>query len=208
MKKTDSTTVIPCTEASAGRSGKRPANHPLCDKLQYIAADFVDFGGEVTSGYAGSPREPQQNYLRDLSAWSESEHGHPKVRAICSYVKSGRVIRDLVEAALLPVRPDGKFLKAWPKGKSDPPAVFRLMATEQCPEDAFVRWRVEGTDLASETWRDVSLFQSWIAYYESMESVQGLCMATGQPASLATSHPSKLRHAGDKAKLISSNDSR
>ena len=26
-------TLIPCTEESAGRSGKKPKSHPLCDKL-------------------------------------------------------------------------------------------------------------------------------------------------------------------------------
>src|SRR5690606_20981600 len=35
---------------------------------------------------------------------------------------------------------------------------------------------------------------------------QGFCMVTGQDATLAEQHPAKLRHAADKAKLISSND--
>ena len=30
----DSKTIIPCTEASASRSGGKPDAHPLCDKLQ------------------------------------------------------------------------------------------------------------------------------------------------------------------------------
>ena len=28
-------TIVPCTEDSGGRTGKKPANHPLCDKIQY-----------------------------------------------------------------------------------------------------------------------------------------------------------------------------
>ena len=47
LDKSESTTLIPCTERSGGRSGKAPINHPLCDKLQYLAADFIAFGGEV-----------------------------------------------------------------------------------------------------------------------------------------------------------------
>ena len=36
-------TIIPCTESSAGRtSGTTP--HPLCDKLQYVAADYAEYG--------------------------------------------------------------------------------------------------------------------------------------------------------------------
>ena len=33
---------IPATEASAGRSGKKPKNHPLCDYISYIAPYNVE----------------------------------------------------------------------------------------------------------------------------------------------------------------------
>ena len=62
----DCRTIIPCTERSGGRSGTRPVNHPLCDKLQYVAGDFLDYGGVVTSGFAGRPTEPHEMYLADL----------------------------------------------------------------------------------------------------------------------------------------------
>ena len=58
ITKTDQLTVVPCTENSGGRSGKKPVNHPLCDKLQYVAGDFINFGGEVTSGFSKDSREP------------------------------------------------------------------------------------------------------------------------------------------------------
>ena len=48
-------TIIPCTEDSGGRSGSKPVNHPLCDKLQYVAGDYLDFGGDVTSGFLKNP---------------------------------------------------------------------------------------------------------------------------------------------------------
>ena len=48
VDKSDSPTIIPATEESAGRTGSRPINHPLCDKLQYVAGDYQIFGGEVT----------------------------------------------------------------------------------------------------------------------------------------------------------------
>lgn len=45
LKKEEARTIIPCTESSGGRTrGKTP--HPLCDKLQYISADYVQFGGD------------------------------------------------------------------------------------------------------------------------------------------------------------------
>ncbi|NSW92367.1 MAG: type I-C CRISPR-associated protein Cas8c/Csd1 [Firmicutes bacterium] len=44
VPKDDAKTIIPCTEDSGGRtSGLRP--HPLCDKLQYVAADYQQYGG-------------------------------------------------------------------------------------------------------------------------------------------------------------------
>lgn len=37
--------MLPATESSENRtSGEAP--HPLADKLQYVAKDYVDFGGE------------------------------------------------------------------------------------------------------------------------------------------------------------------
>jgi len=207
VDRSDNTTLIPCTEDSAGRAGIRPTNHPLCDKLQYLAGDFLRFGGQVTSGFAADPTEPHRKYLADLAAWTECEFGHPKVRAILSYVKGGRVVADLVERAhLLSVGADGKLLPEWPVGDANRPPIFSLLSAEQTPQDAFIRWRVEGADVVAETWKDPALFASWISYYESRESARGLCMVTGNEVSLATSLPSKLRHAGDKAKLISSND--
>ena len=48
--------------------------------------------------------------------------------------------------------------------------------------------------------------KSWIAYYASRQTKQGVCMVTGKHTTLAEQHPAKLRNAGDKAKLISTND--
>jgi CRISPR-associated protein Csd1 len=50
--KNDATTIIPCTEGSASRSGSKPQCHPLCDSLQYVAGDFEKYGGIVTSGFS------------------------------------------------------------------------------------------------------------------------------------------------------------
>ena len=75
-------TMIPCSEESGGRAGSKPAHHPLCDKLQYVAADFLDFGGDVTSGFAKQPVEPYQKFLAALQAWAASDYGHPKLNEI------------------------------------------------------------------------------------------------------------------------------
>jgi hypothetical protein len=41
-------TVFPATEDSAGRTNK-PVPHPICDKIQYCAADYKEFGGRKSA---------------------------------------------------------------------------------------------------------------------------------------------------------------
>ena len=207
LEKAQGVTLIPCTEASGGRSGKKPVNHPLHDKLQYLAQDFTPLGGEVTIGFAKDPVEPLRDYLKSLSDWFSADP-HPKLQAIKTYVQGGRVIADLIQAGILPVGEDGKLLKEWGADKASAPAIFKVLAPQQSPDDAFVRWRVEvGDDPNSVPWTDESLIASWIRHYQRTQEKTGFCMATGQQAALAVQHPAKLRHGGDKAKLISANDS-
>ena len=200
----DCTTPVPCTEASAARTGKRPVSHPLCDKLQYLAGDFVGVGGTVTTGFLKDPEEPFRTYVGDLAAWQKSPHGHSKVKAILTYVEKGHVVRDLVRAGVLPIDERGGLLKEWKGSKNAKPPIFRVVKN---PEQSFVRWRVEiPGEIGSGTWEDRTLVDSWIAYYAGQQTKRGICMVTGEDAILAEQHPSKIRDAGDKAKLISSND--
>lgn len=206
LEKMQGATLIPCTEASGGRSGTRPTNHPLHDKLQYLAGDFLEFGGEVTSGFSNDPAEPHRDYLKSLSDWN-SAYPHPKLCAIHTYVLRGHVVAHLRRAGILPLDTDGKLQKTWVGEKSVAPAIFKVLAPQQTPGDAFVRWRVElGDDPHSATWTDEALISSWIAHYQSAQVKHGFCMVTGQQTALAVQHPAKVRHGGDKAKLISAND--
>jgi len=207
LEKEAQRTVIPCTEGSGGRSGSKPVNHPLCDKLQYLAGDYLRYGGEVTSGFAANPQEPHQGYLADLDAWCQSPHGHPKAKAVLEYIKQGRLVEDLITAGLLPVEGNG-LVKEWKGAGNDAPAIFKALPSGNAPEDAFIRWVVEVPGEAeSRLWLDRSVWQSWGGYYESIQQDVGLCYVLAEQLPLAIQHPAKLRHAADKAKLISSNDS-
>lgn len=205
LAKEDATTLIPCTESSGGRSGSKPTCHPLCDKLQYLASDYLEFGGEVTSGFAKDPSEPHRIFMNSLSSWCFSEHGHAKLNAVLHYVKRGNVIADLVSYKILPVE-SGKLIKTWDGDKNQEPAIYKSLPPGQLPQDAFVRWRVEDNEVASGTWEDSALINSWIAHYAEIQTSRGFCMVQGVETTLATQHPAKLRHAADKAKLISAND--
>lgn len=200
-------TLVPCTEASAGRAGSKPINHPLCDKLQYLAGDFLKFGGVVTSGFAGEPTEPHKIYLSLLSDWANSSFTHPKIIAIQTYVQNGNLVGDLVREKILPINEDRQLLAEWIGDKKEAPAIFGIMPNGNSPDGAVIRWRVEipGEPLP-ETWKDQSLMDAWISFYSSQKDSKGLCLVTGDILNLAEQHPAKLRHGADKAKFISSND--
>lgn len=207
VNREDQTTLIPCTEESGGRSGKAPKNHPLCDKLQYVAGDYRDFGGEVTIGFAKDLGEPYRSYLQDLEGWGAFQASLSKLAAILNYVRKKQVVQDLVDEGILPLDSEGKLLKKWEGDKKDAPAIFRIMPTGSSPEDAFIRWRVEIPDNPQTAiWEDREVMHGWIGYHASQQTKHGLCMVTGKETILAKQHPAKLRNANDKAKLISSND--
>lgn len=217
VTKDDARTIIPCTEASGGRAGSKPECHPLCDKLQYLAGDFIQYGGEVTSGYANDPAEPFKDYITLLSNWCESDCCHPKVNAIFEYVKKGSVVKDLIEKKVLFVGTDGRLLKKRNgekqyKNVTDilvllPGRINKKGKIENWQADAFIRWEVEmPNESCSKTWEDRTLWECWIKYYSSTKQNKSLCYVSGKELFLAEQHSAKLRNDGDKAKLISSND--
>lgn len=220
IPKSDSRTIVPCTEASGGRSGVKPECHPLCDKLQYIAGDFVQYGGDVTRGYASNPREPFEKYHELLKKWCESEFAHPKAKSILKYIEKETAIKDLTGCKVLWVDSNNKLIKnrSSNKKKGDESGldIFDLLpgkenkktgVIENWQANAFVRWAVETpNDVNPAVYTDSSLFDSWIKYYESTKGEGAFCQITGKYVPLADQHPAKIRNDGDKAKLISSND--
>lgn len=196
-------TLIPATEKSAGRTGKTPPPHPLCDKVQYCAADYPTHGGEKPAFF--------KEYEKLLSTWCDSEFSHSKARAVLAYVRKDNVVADLIKEQILYVDTDGKLLKRWP-GESPSPAIFRLLTAkdgERDQGDAFIRWHVrEANSPNTAVWEDESLHEAWASFDASKKELKGVCMVTGdEQSALALSHPKRIRHAGDGAKLISANDS-
>ena len=192
--------LLPATESSENRtSGEAP--HPLADKIQYVAKDYADYGGEKKAYFEG--------YLKQLKAWCESPFAHPKVQAVLHYVAKGRVVTDLVEAGIFPLDSDGKVLNKW-EAEGDAPPIFSVLPKTKGEIEfgsALVCWQVEiAGDVHSQTWTDKTIQQSWADYAASEKAEKGFCLVQGEEAVISTMHPAKLRHTGDKAKLISSND--
>ncbi|MEW6606140.1 MAG: type I-C CRISPR-associated protein Cas8c/Csd1 [bacterium] len=215
VPRSEAKTIIPATEESAGRSGKKPACYPLCDKLQYIAGDFLEFGGEVTVGFTDDPHEPHNAYVKQLSDWCDSSYKHPKVLAILDYVKKGTVVADLVKEGILHLRPSTRLLMNQWSENDNILEIFKLLPggvdnkgkKKPWQADAFVRWSVEVPgDPQSSIWTDPTIWESWVNYYGSVKSVKGLCYVTGEQRFMASQHPKKIRYSDDGAKIISSND--
>jgi CRISPR-associated protein Csd1 len=197
IPKNEARTIIPCTEKSGGRtSGEEP--HPLCDKLQYVAVDYSKRGG--------SKKPYSASYISKLEEWCGSDFSDSKAIAVLKYVKKGNVIGDLIDHQILIAGMDGKLLtKLEKKNEEDVPKIFGVLASQ---EDAFIRWEVEiPGNPETKVWRDKSLWDNWIRYYSSTKKEKSLCYVTGEKDFSADQHPAKLINDGDKAKLISSNDS-
>ena len=192
--------LLPATESSENRtSGEAP--HPLADKIQYIAKDYADYGGEKKAYFDG--------YLKQLKAWCESPFAHPKVQAVLHYVAKGRVVADLVEAGIFLLDSEGKVLNKW-EAEGDAPPIFSVLPKTKGEIEfgsALVCWQMEiAGDVHSQTWTDKTIQQSWADYAASEKAEKGFCLVQGEETVISTMHPAKLRHTGDKAKLISSND--
>jgi len=204
--------VLPATEKSAGRSSGA-APHPLADKIQYIAKDYPDYGGRKPSHFEG--------YEKQLAAWCASKHGHENAVAVHNYISKGQTISDLVQSHILHVNHENQLMAYWPEVEdSSPPLIFKVLPTlpknkrinkdmsEIEPGDALVCWSVEKEgNPNSSTWQDDSLQQSWIDYESQSSVLSDFCYITGDIKPIAVNHPAKLRHTGDKAKLLSANDS-
>ena len=196
--------ILPATESSAGRTAN-DAPHALADKLQYVAKDYSTYGGKKKSYF--------ENYRSQLLNWCNSEFSHPKATSIFKYIEKGDVIKDLINAQILFVDDNTNLLTCWTKEVTEEnpvPLLFKVLPKTNGQTDqgsALVCWTVQSMGEANQnSWTDSSLYNSWIDFCSSIEIKAGLCYITGEIKSLAVNHPAKLRHTGDKAKLISSND--
>ncbi len=176
----DSPTLIPATEASAGKAGSKIAPHPLCEEIGYCAADRP-----------GADQNKVAAYLAQLEDWGTSKWAHPKVVAVLKYLKKGTLWRDISEEIDFPVKVEKS------RGGSE----------KKATEKVFVRWRIERpNELDTTTWNDKKLMAAWIEFDRERNSKEGYCYIQGKNSRRASNHPRFLRWPGDGAKLISSND--
>lgn len=177
-------TVIPVSEDSAARTSGVCA-HPLMDKLEYIAADFERYTGK-------SNDEKHRLYVETLSNWCDSGYSCEEIQAVRSYVAKGCVLHDLISCGVLKVAEEGGKL-----------ANDKIAGIDQ--KDSFVRFSVSGGN-PDALYRNKRIMELYIRYCQSLDGERDICYVTGDYTVCAQKHGSKIRHGGDKAKLISAND--
>lgn len=188
VEKAESVTIIPVTEDSGTRSSGI-APHPLCDKLCYIAGDYTTYTNDKKT------KEQFSAYINQLEKWVQAG-AHEYVRAVYNYLKNEKVIRDLLGSKLLVL--DEKDLLD---------SNVKIAGISQ--NDAFVRFRIQDENApgTGEIWTDTAIYENFIHYYLSQFESYDLDYITGELIPCSFKQPSKIRHSGDKSKLISGNDS-
>lgn len=184
VPKEDAVTVIPVTEDSGSRSGKAVFPHPLADKLEYIAGDYGKF--------VKVSEEKFEKYIAQLEKWALSTYSLPQINSVYQYLRKGRLMQDLMEAGFFSFE-NGKVTAEKQQGVD--------------AENWFVRFAVEiPNQEESRLYCDTEVFESYIQFYLTQQEKRELCYASGEIVPCSEKHPAKIRHTGDKAKLISSND--
>ena len=196
LDRDESMTIAPCTQESDRRTSG-PVSHPLSDRLQYVASDFSTYGAEESHFSA---------FVSLLGAWSDFDPDNWKIQAVRHYSENSALIRDLIDWGIFELEEtdDKKSPRViWTEGSRK--SARGLGSALRC----FVRWSVERAGYANPSMHtDPEIWNSWIGYNFSIITERGLCQVTGEVMALAhrKSHPSGIRHLGDRTKLISSSD--
>lgn len=191
VAKEKAATLIPVTEASAGRSSGT-APHPLCDTLSYIAGDFCHYCEE--GKMKKTAQERFEKYMANLAKWAESEYSHPKVQAIRKYLSKGILTENLIKSGLVELTENGAFNKKKISG--------------QPYEKALVRFRILSKEAGTDgTWQDPSLIEAYTRYYlQEQQGRTDICYLLGEESTISENHPKGIVAANYGAKLVSAND--
>ena len=191
IDKENASTLIPVTEASAGRSSG-VAPHALSDMLPYVAGDFSEYC-EDEKQKKGAEKKFEE-FIANLKEWADSEEEHPKVKAIYSYLSKKIMISDLIKVGLIELTEEGFFEKKKISG--------------QPYEKVLVRFRIIDEEQETVcTWEDISLINSYTRYYlKGQQGKKDICYYTGEERAISTNHPKGIVASDYGAKLVSAND--
>lgn len=201
LSKEDEKTIIPCTIESANRSGTKAClvPQPLFDKLYFMARDF-----KLHTNHADK-KNSFEIYMKQLTAWCDSAFGNEDVILLKTYLQHHDLVHDLIKSNILYCDEHGILYDKWPKSLDQAaPPIFKNTTVQS---DLVIRFCILRDKTIKNIWEDRNVQNSFINYYLPTITKIDLCYVTGEQIPVANMHPAKLRHTGDKAKLISANDS-
>ena len=194
----DEETIVPDT--GKAKTGLYPAPYPLNESLRYIAGDLNLF---IPTDLKDNTKS-HSDYIELLTDWKNSPYSHPALNAVYNYLIKNTVTDDCIKSGVLVF--DNKIGK------------LKKNQFNTTVDKSFVRFAVMYSDPEREkcTWRDNTLFNSFIKYLSSKSTDKQLCYATGEETKIADIHPTgivktKVKNSDDSAvnaKLISANDNK
>lgn len=192
LEKQEGVSLIPVTEASAGRSSG-VAPHALCDTLSYIAGDFANYCENTKQKICAGKKF--ESYIRNLKKWAESEDTHPSVKLIFQYLSKKCLIADLINAGVVRIREDHTF--------------ENMKIGGQPYEKVMVRFRILNADQGKDAvWKDATLIEAYIRYYlKNQQGKKDICYLIGEERTVSENHPKGIVASTYGAKLVSTNDS-
>lgn len=144
-----------------------------------------------------------------MKEWVISPYGNAKIKSIYKYLSKKRLIKDLVNEKIIFLDSDDQLIDKWNKKyeslHGEKPELFKVITGRQ--DSAFIRFNVHSSKkILKKVWKDKEMYTSFINFYNNSLSDDDLCFVTGDVQPSTDRHANKIRHAADKAKLISAND--
>lgn len=193
LAKEEATTTVPTTIDGSIRTSK---SVPLVvhDKFKYVARDYGSFVDKEKQAKNPAKKikpegdEAYQAYLKQLEGLVNSKYTLPEFEAVYNYLSNHDLIGDMQSS-----------------GVFEESGIKDLKSSDL---NCFVRFKIRGAE--RQLWENPAAFDSWKNYYLDElndDKNKGLDYISGKISILTDKHLGSIRHAGDKAKLISANDS-
>lgn len=196
-------TLLAITEESQSRTGGAAKTRPQAvnDKLMFIAKDIARHCPSLDEN--SSENVSYLAYKKQLEDWCKSEYSHPMARAILKYIEKNDVIEDLIRAGILKAD--------WDDVLGGTGSVDKDKKYQKSSIAIPVRFCVLSANGGNRnTWEDVTLLDSWTAYYTNLRDRNGhkeLDGVTGRVEDVPIFHPKKVLPEAPNAKLISVSNS-
>lgn len=185
----DAFTITGTTEDAIARSSNQAA-HLVCDTLEYMAGDILEFFTRISASGSDKSMTTKLKHevcVKQLEEASSHEDAPESLKAICAYVKKDTMIHDILS--------DGReeITGVICKGSS-----FK--------SDAKVRFRVLGAK-TEETWKDKGMFGFWILFCTEKEEKEAKINSifTGESQTQCRKTATGVISDSDSSKLFSSN---